>query len=65
MAQRDEQAPVLIRRLLREGGRSPVVHLWIGDHTAACGVTFQTLTGTWDDDDSKVTCHKCKRLRTN
>jgi hypothetical protein len=65
VAPRDEQALVVIRRLLREGGRSPVIHMWKCDHATACGVTVQTLTGTWDDDDSKVTCHECNRLPTN
>ena len=55
--------PGVIRRLLREGGRSPVIHLWRSDQLAACGRTFGGITGAWDDDDRKVTCPECQEIR--
>lgn len=53
----------VIRRLIREGGRSPVIHLWRSDHLAACGRTFGGITGVWEDDDRKVTCPECREIR--
>jgi hypothetical protein len=53
----------MIRRLLRETGRPPVVHLWKADQQTACGRSFETITATWDDDDRKVTCPECEAIR--
>lgn len=53
----------MIRILLREGGRHEVIHLWKSSRMAECGKQFESIVGTWRDDDRKVTCRECRVVR--
>jgi hypothetical protein len=57
------RAPMSIRNLLREGGAHEVIHLQKADRLTECGRRFDSIVGTWIDDDRKVTCVDCRAIR--